>query len=205
MIGQYARALTLVAVVAASSPADAASAHPSPATPSGHPGEWASDNDYPTAALRDNVQGDVRFVLTIGADGVPTQCEISASSGNADLDGTTCTLMLQRARFNPATDANGRPTHGTYTSSVRWRIPDEGKAALPPPGSETVEYDVLPDGSVANCTVSFSGEIAKYMVKSAAAARCASEGPFAPVTDNHGKPVKKHVVRTETSVVTEVP
>ena len=180
-------------------------ATPSPARPAGRPGDWASDNDYPAQALRDNIEGEVGFALNVGADGVPTQCEISLSSGNADLDQTTCTLMMQRARFNPATDSSGRATNGRFASKMRWRIPGHSQQIVPPPGGAREEYDVLADGTVANCQVTFSGEIAQLMVTGASAARCAHIGPFSPPIDRAGKPVKKHVVSIESMEVRDVP
>jgi len=180
-------------------------AHPLPPRPAGHPGDWASDNDYPQAALRDHAEGIVGFVLTVGADGVPTQCEVSASSGNADLDTTTCSLMMQRARFNPATDANGRATSGTYANHVRWQMPDDGLWSLPPAGEVRLDYDVAADGTVSNCKLTATGELAKSLAKDEQAARCAQLGPFAPLTDNARKPVKRHMTTTQTNVVTEVP
>jgi protein TonB len=188
------------------SSAAAAPANPSPATPSGRPGEWASDNDYPAQALRDHIEGEVGFVLTVGADGVPTQCEVSGSSGNADLDQTTCTLMMERARFHPATDADGHATNGTFASKVRWQIPsDDRPQVVPPEGSERVEYDVLADGTIAHCHVTFSGELVRLMVRDAGAMRCAHEGPYAPPTDKAGKPLKKHVIRIESIEVRDTP
>jgi len=98
---------------------------PKQATPKGRPGEWASDNDYPTRALQLGQEGVTGFHLSIGNDGKVTSCEITKSSGSPELDKTTCDLMRRRARFTPATDGDGNPTTGNYSSSVRWQIPKD--------------------------------------------------------------------------------
>ncbi len=182
-----------------------AAAHPLPPRPAGRPGEWASDDDYPVAALRDNAEGLVRFELTVGADGVPTQCEVRTSSGNAALDQGTCQLMLQRARFLPATNAKGVAVIGSYTNTVRWQMPDDGKFSVPLPGQVRLEYDVAADGTISNCKLTSSGELGEYLVKDEEANRCANLGPYARQTDKAGKPVNRHVVQTEINVVTNVP
>lgn len=58
--------------------------------------------------------------LTIGADGRVTECRVTASSGNATLDATTCRLLRSRSRFTPARDAAGVATAGTTTGSIDW-------------------------------------------------------------------------------------
>jgi protein TonB len=98
---------------------------PKSATPKGRASEWASDNDYPTRALQLGQEGVTGFHLSLGVDGKVASCEITKSSGSPELDKTTCDLMRRRARFNPATDGDGNPTAGAYTSSVRWQIPKD--------------------------------------------------------------------------------
>ena len=84
-------------------------------------------NDYPLAALRAEQQGTVSFRLSVGPDGMPSRCAITASSGSADLDLATCNLVLSRARFRPARDGSGQPIASAYSNRVAWRIPE------PPP------------------------------------------------------------------------
>jgi protein TonB len=98
---------------------------PKGAVPKGRPGDWASDNDYPTRALQLGQEGITGFHLTLGTDGKVTNCDITKSSGSPELDKTTCDLMRRRARFTPAMDGDGNPTTGNYTSSVRWQIPKD--------------------------------------------------------------------------------
>ena len=98
---------------------------PKQATPKGNPGNWATTNDYPTRALREEREGTTSFRVTVGPDGRVTSCEITGSSGSDDLDAATCSNVTRRARFNPATDGDGNPTSGSYSNRVRWVIPKD--------------------------------------------------------------------------------
>ena len=98
---------------------------PKQATPKGNPANWATTNDYPTRALREEREGTTGFRVTVGADGRVTICSITSSSGSPDLDEATCSNVTRRARFNPATDGEGNPTTGQYSSRVRWVIPKD--------------------------------------------------------------------------------
>ncbi|VWX59714.1 energy transducer TonB [Sphingorhabdus sp. 109] len=92
--------------------------------PRGNPGNWANANDYPSRALREEREGTTRFRLTVGANGRVTDCQITGSSGHADLDQAACKNLTRRARFRPSLDANGEPTTGYYANAVRWQIPE---------------------------------------------------------------------------------
>jgi protein TonB len=84
-----------------------------------------SDEDYPAEALRRNEQGQVDFRLDVGKDGRVKRCTVTASSGSASLDSTTCRLVTERARFQPKLDADGRPARARYVSHLKWVIPPE--------------------------------------------------------------------------------
>ncbi|MFN3551642.1 MAG: energy transducer TonB [Novosphingobium meiothermophilum] len=98
---------------------------PKAAVPKGNPGNWATSNDYPSRALREEREGTTGFRVTIGTDGKVIDCEITRSSGSADLDEATCSNVRRRARFTPATDGDGNPTTGSYSNSIRWVIPKD--------------------------------------------------------------------------------
>lgn len=113
-------------VVAPPPPPPAAPPPPSKASgaqPRGNPGSWATPNDYPARALREERAGTTRFRVTIGPDGRVTNCEVTGSSGHADLDEATCKNVTRRARFKPALDSAGNPISDTYSNAVRWEIP----------------------------------------------------------------------------------
>jgi TonB family protein len=100
-----------------------------PPIPRGNPGNWATTNDYPSRALIERREGTVSFELTVSPDGKVAKCDIIQSSGHVDLDQATCSNILRRARFTPATDGSANPTEGKYSNRVTWRIPGE---TLPP-------------------------------------------------------------------------
>jgi TonB family protein len=98
---------------------------------------YISSDDYPAEALHNGEEGTVGFRLYISPEGRAAGCTISSSSGSASLDETTCSIMMARARFTPAIDYRGRPTHDTLSARVRWRLADdeagkEGESATAP-------------------------------------------------------------------------
>jgi len=96
---------------------------PKSASPKGNPGSWATTDDYPSRALREEREGTTRFRVDVGPDGRVTNCQVTGSSGSPDLDDASCKNITRRARFSPATDGEGKPTTGSYSNSVRWVIP----------------------------------------------------------------------------------
>jgi len=86
---------------------------------------YVSDEDYPTTAARLEEQGTTRFRLAVGPDGRVKDCTVTASSGSSALDTTTCRLMRQRAKFQPATGSDGKPTSDTVASAIRWVLPSD--------------------------------------------------------------------------------
>jgi protein TonB len=97
---------------------------PKAASPRTSPTSWISTDDYPARPLRNGVEGLSGYRVVIGSDGRVSACEITASSGNSELDRETCRLITRRARFDPATNASGEKVVGTYSGTVRWEIPD---------------------------------------------------------------------------------
>ncbi|MES2444146.1 MAG: energy transducer TonB [Pseudomonadota bacterium] len=92
-----------------------------------------TNDDYPSSALRREEQGTVAVRLTISAKGLVSDCAVVGSSGSAILDMTTCSLLSQRAQFDPALDADGRPTEDSAVKRWRWEIPGDGPPPPPPP------------------------------------------------------------------------
>lgn len=86
---------------------------------------WITTDDYPTAALRQDIQGTVVISVMIGTDGRVRSCLVTQSSGSKLLDDATCRLYTARARFTPARDADGNPTTAQRTDRYRWQIPTE--------------------------------------------------------------------------------
>jgi TonB family protein len=86
---------------------------------------YFTDADYPDAAIRNFEQGAVGFRLTIAPDGRPSGCSVTSSSGSAILDSTTCRIVVERPRFEPARDAHGKATSDEVDGRIVWRLPDE--------------------------------------------------------------------------------
>ena len=88
--------------------------------------EWIGgrikDSDYPRAALKAGASGTVYLRFTVGVKGRVTDCIVTRSSGNADLDETTCRLIQQRFRYRPSRDANGRPYPDVVTGEHEWTL-----------------------------------------------------------------------------------
>jgi hypothetical protein len=150
------------------------------AMPLGNPGEWLTDEDYPAEAFQDDVSGVTGFRLAIDELGMPTLCSVTATSGSALLDATTCAKLMERARFHPVVDDSGQAVPGFYENMVRWRssdpVPDPnattpqsldmelwvgtGNLLYDPAvkGDMTVSYDLDVDeaGSVKGCKITRS-------------------------------------------------
>jgi TonB family protein len=85
-------------------------------------GEIVTNDDYPLEALRANEAGRAIVRLQISPEGKPTSCTILAGSGSTALDKQTCAIYLLRARFVPATGADGSTTTGVFVAKLTWRM-----------------------------------------------------------------------------------
>ncbi|MEL7189348.1 MAG: TonB family protein [Pseudomonadota bacterium] len=85
---------------------------------------WASriSNDYPSRALREEVEGTVGVRVTVDARGRASACSVTSSSGSDVLDKAACRGMQRYSRFNPALDDAGNPTTGSYTTRITYRL-----------------------------------------------------------------------------------
>jgi len=82
-----------------------------------------SYQDYPLAALSKGVSGRATVRLVIGRNGRVATCTIVESAGDSTLDRRTCTLLSQRARFEPALGPDGLPADGSSVARVTWAAP----------------------------------------------------------------------------------
>ncbi len=106
-------------------------APPPPARPSQARGaspdgqrRWAAriQENYPSRALREEIQGTVGVNVVVGPDGRVASCSVSRSSGSSILDEAACQGMQRYARFNPALDDDGNPTNGRYSTSITYQL-----------------------------------------------------------------------------------
>ncbi len=89
-----------------------------PLTPPRLRGGQIVPRDYPRSA--GGAQGIVTAHVGVGVDGRVTGCTVARSSGNAILDATTCRLIRERFRFNPARNAQGEAVPGEFGWQQRW-------------------------------------------------------------------------------------
>lgn len=121
------------------------------------PGSWVTPDDYPQAAVSAGEQGVIGFTLDVNAAGAVTGCTITQTSLSKLLDETACTLLRERARFEPARDAGGRAVASTFKSRFRWAMPDFSEAtrgeSFQPLMSVRMVIDLrlAADGSVLRC------------------------------------------------------
>jgi protein TonB len=89
----------------------------------GNPARFFGPDAYPADAIRAGAQGRTVARLVVAANGVPTSCTVTRSSGWRSLDATTCAIAIGRMRFDPARDMRGRPIASHYLLPVRWVLP----------------------------------------------------------------------------------
>jgi TonB family protein len=100
-------------------------------SPRNNPEDWIKNDDYPTEALENQLEGAVGFSMTVDARGRPLECKVTSSSGHAILDEATCRLVQRRAKFR----YNGEE-FGTYSNRVRWVLPRPDLSQVPAAGPQ---------------------------------------------------------------------
>lgn len=102
---------------------------------------WITSDDYPAMAMRADLQGTVAYTLTVGVNGRVQSCDMTKNENPTivtsvndvpELNVATCRNITRRARFIPATDAEGRPLETTYAGRVRWVLPYDPPLSTPP-------------------------------------------------------------------------
>jgi TonB family protein len=84
--------------------------------------EYFSDSDYPSQANQQNESGTSKIMMMIDETGALKDCMVEETSGFATLDAMACAVLHERAKFEPALDAAGKPTRSVLTQRVIWRI-----------------------------------------------------------------------------------
>jgi len=85
---------------------------------------WAQriQDNYPSRALREEVEGTVGVRVTVTADGRATGCSVTSSSGSSVLDQAACRGMERYARFNPALNDAGAEVSSSYSTRITYRL-----------------------------------------------------------------------------------
>jgi periplasmic protein TonB len=90
----------------------------------GEPLRWLRgklhDSDYPNALSDAGIGGMVSVQFRVEPDGRVSDCSVTRSSGNRELDAMTCRLIQTRYRFRAPRDASGRPLSATVIEDHEW-------------------------------------------------------------------------------------
>jgi protein TonB len=95
-----------------------------------------TDRDYPPRAVRARASGTVHLRFVIAPTGRVSECRVTRSSGNGDLDRTTCDLIIRRFIYRPARDGYGHPIPYVMRGEHEWELGPE-----PPP----IDVDPVPE------------------------------------------------------------
>lgn len=205
MTGMLTIAMLLQASAALPPPADPVPLPSIRATPAGDPGTWVTTRDYPSLAMREHIEGIVGFVVAIDPNGNPSGCGIANTSNTSILDFTTCKLIMARAHFIPARDAQGRRVADIYKSRVKWVLP-EGAVPQPMenPGAITFSYIVQPDGRHSDCRFERveGKDNAKMQVGTT---DCHDARSIHGFVDEQGRPQRRKVTISQTITVDPIP
>jgi protein TonB len=96
------------------------------------PPRWRSgrlrDSDYPANLTQAGIGGTVGVRYVVEASGRVGRCDVTHSSGSAELDTMTCRLIQKRFRFDPSRDVEGRAVASTIIENHEW-IPQPGEGS----------------------------------------------------------------------------
>ena len=76
--------------------------------------------DLPEGVLAPGQEATVSVIDTVEADGHVSHCRVERSSGYPVLDNLACRLNMERYRYRPARDENGRPVWSREEHSETW-------------------------------------------------------------------------------------
>lgn len=165
--------------------------HPSNPYPIIFAYEAISMDEYPAEAWREDMEGIVQYELAVDPKGVPTGCTITISTEYKLLDDLTCKLVMERQRFEPATDADGNAVAGVYVGDFAW---EKREPEFPGSFVIKVQFTIDENGDVQNCeTLEMSGDISAGMRQSFARRPCPSSPNGAPYRDADGNPVAREL------------
>jgi protein TonB len=78
--------------------------------------------DYRSIAQGRLPSGQAMVSLRVETSGVPSNCRVVRSSGDAGVDSSLCPLIEARLRFRPALDDQGRPIPYQLQYVATWRL-----------------------------------------------------------------------------------
>ena len=77
--------------------------------------------DYGQIAAMGSSRGDAELLLLVNPAGRVERCRALRSSGNPAVDAALCQILLDRARFSPAREADGSPLYQDVRYFPSWR------------------------------------------------------------------------------------
>jgi TonB family protein len=83
-------------------------------------------DDYPRAAMDQGIQGSTTMEILIDERGGVADCSITETSGHSTIDAQSCAIVQERAKFEPALDAQGKPTRSSFTQRITWMLDPGG-------------------------------------------------------------------------------
>lgn len=81
-----------------------------------------SSDDYPLRAMLADQSGSTKIGLLIDEQGRVRDCTLIEASGIAMLDARSCGIIVERARFEPAVGADGKPVKSSWRQTITWRL-----------------------------------------------------------------------------------
>ncbi|KQZ64609.1 hypothetical protein ASD67_09140 [Sphingopyxis sp. Root1497] len=110
------------ALALAAAPA-AAQSLAKPPIPKSNQAQWV-DIMGASQEMQDRLVGQrlvIAFTLAVGPHGRPTECTHEGEGAlGAEFGALTCTQVMRRARFTPATDDVGNPVDGRWSGRAVW-------------------------------------------------------------------------------------
>lgn len=159
-------------------------------------------DDYPAGARARGEEGQVFVEVLVNPLGRVDSCTILLSSGFPELDNATCGILLKRATFKPARDADGNPIYSFFRSPRftwslgRYQRPREvtpdfeltinrAPIGYKMPINLEVDFQTSPTGSTSDCKPASDApvELAKLACDTIA------QSKMRIATDRSGKPV----------------
>lgn len=165
--------------------------------------------NYPEAAVREGRHGSTVIAFDVLTNGKAANCRVLRSSGSADLDMASCSLILDRSRYEPSLDSSGSPKAVATGITVHWIMPgqDQTTADLPIGGADIrvvhAATDATPHTGLGRATPPRRLPIAtaaKYPKKALNAGEQGRVDTLIDV-DRKGRPVKCAVIRTSGHVL----
>lgn len=82
-----------------------------------------SSDDFPAEAMKRRQEGKGQFLLLIDEKGAVAGCHVEATTGIPVLDGMSCAVLRERAKFTPARGPDGNPVRSTVvTPQIVYKI-----------------------------------------------------------------------------------